>query len=271
MSFFIKTKIACTILVVLISLITSSILTSASAIADAPFKIVYASAWPPYSEGEGPRVVGILPSLMEELISGKLDIQVEHFGVPWARAQQMVKKGTADAFITAPTAERLTYAYSSAEYVYSVEFNPAVIKGTIIHKRISKGAKIPDDLTKFRFCDVLGNNWAKHYYGKRNITYTIARNAEECVKMIHAGRLDIFIHPSDVTRQAIENCGLGDAFEIFDAVPESPMFTLLLSKKSKFDVSLIKRFDEVLSNAKSDGTYAQMLLKYRKTHQDDKQ
>ena len=258
------------ILITLVSLLIAPVLAGVSSAADNPFKIVYASAWPPYSEGEGPNVRGILPALMKELLEQKMGVSVEHVGVPWARAQQMVKKGVADAFVTAPTAERLTFARSSTEFVYSVEFSPAVIKGSKIQKKISEGAKIPNDISKFGFRDVLGNNWAKQYYSKHNITYTIAKDAEECVKMIHAGRLDIFIHPANVTGKAIEKFDLADSFEIFDAVPESPKFTLLLSKKSKFSASLLEPFDQVLSIAKSNGTYEQILLKYRKIYQDNK-
>jgi len=234
---------------------------------ETPFKIVYASAWPPYSEGTNRDVQGILPSLMEDLISKRMGVPVEHIGVPWARAQDMVKKGLVDAFVTTPTPERLAYAISSNEYVYSVEFNPVVKIGSKIHARMTEDVNIPVEIANYRFCDVLGNNWAKHYYNKYNINYFIAKDAEVCVKMINAGRLDIFIHPANVAKRAIEKLNLMTSFEIYGAVAESPKFTLLLSKKSHFGATFLKNFDDALHAEKAKGAYKQLLSLYRKKYQ----
>ena len=69
-------------------------------------KIVYANQWHPYSVGDGVNVQWILPDLIERLLSEKLDYTVRHMGVPWNRAQSMVRSGEADGFVTAVTAER---------------------------------------------------------------------------------------------------------------------------------------------------------------------
>jgi len=53
--------------------------------------------------------VGILPDLVSMLL-GPLGIAAEHAGYPWARSQELVQDGYADAFCTSPTPRRLQYA-----------------------------------------------------------------------------------------------------------------------------------------------------------------
>jgi polar amino acid transport system substrate-binding protein len=80
--------------------------------------IVYFDDYRPFSwKDDKGQMQGILPDILTEVIQKRMGISLEHRGYPWARSQDMVRSGEADAFCTVPTDERRQYANVSSEAV----------------------------------------------------------------------------------------------------------------------------------------------------------
>jgi polar amino acid transport system substrate-binding protein len=76
------------------------------ALAAEPIIVVFHPTAPPFSLGEADgRVTGILPDAMR-LVAARADLPVRCLAYPWARAQEMVRTGEADALVTVRTDER---------------------------------------------------------------------------------------------------------------------------------------------------------------------
>jgi len=145
-----------------------------------PLTVVYASAWTPISIGEGKTVKGLLPSLVETILHREMGVKIQHVGVPWKRAQRMVKTGQADAFVTAPTQARLEYSESTEEAFYTLEFRAFARKNSDSFQLLTKNTDLSQIKDRVRFCDVLGNGWARSFYGSQGINYFIAPDWSVC-------------------------------------------------------------------------------------------
>lgn len=214
------------------------------------FKIVYADSWFPISYIENQEAKGILPELMEKLLSDGLNVQVKHIAVPWGRAQEMIKNGYADAFITTVTKDRLSYSYASEETVYKLPFVAAIKKNSPIRTRLED----PDNLQDFSsktFCDVLGNGWADAFYKDKPVRVHIVPTIKECLKLLDVGRVDAIVHAKPVLEHYTKEIGLESSIVILDSPSvRSPDFALLLSKKSRFGQDFLLNFDHFMEENK---------------------
>lgn len=205
--------------------------------------IVYADNWDPVSYHKGKRAKGLLPEKMEKILSQAMGMQVTHTPVPWARAQNMIKHGTADAFITTPTPERLTFATKSRSIVFVLPFVAAVKKYSDAYDKL----KNPDDLSALAdsvFCDVLGNGWADYFYKDKLVTLHTAPTIKECLKLLNAGRVDAIIHAAPVLNKYVKELSLSDEIEVrTQSSQKSPQFPLLISKKSHLGQDFLDQFD----------------------------
>ncbi len=110
-----------------------------------PLTIVYANKWAPLSSGDGGAVSGILPTLLTVIITDRMGQNIQHIGVPWKRAQAMVRSGIADAFITTPTKGRLQFTERSENPVYSLAFRAFVSGESAIYPQLKNDAReIPE-------------------------------------------------------------------------------------------------------------------------------
>lgn len=225
-----------------------------------PFKIAYAESWAPISVGSADTVTGILPLLMESIIQQKMGIPVEHHGFPWARAQQAVKSGEVDAFITTPTAERLKFSRASQSIVFPLRFQPIVRSGSEEEFRFKSEIDITTTLKSKRYCDVLGNGWAKVFYRKKNMKYLVVPTLDICLKHLAQGQTDIIIHAEPVATSFIKKLRLEEQLKILPIVMDSsPKFPLLVSKESPFGQAFIDNFDETLTHMKNEGLWERLI------------
>ncbi|WP_120495440.1 ABC transporter substrate-binding protein [Kiloniella sp. EL199] len=225
-----------------------------------PFKIAYAESWAPISIGSARTVTGMLPELMESVIQERMGIPVEHHGFPWARAQQAVKSGEVDAFITTPTNERLEFSRASKNVVFPLRFQPVVRVNSEEESRFKSEIDITTTLKSKRYCDVLGNGWAKEFYRKKNLKYLIVPTLDVCLKHLVQGQTDIIIHAEPVAADFIKELQLGTQVKILPIVMESsPEFPLLVSKKSPFGQAFISDFDETLGEMKNEGLWEKLI------------
>ncbi|MFD2207112.1 substrate-binding periplasmic protein [Kiloniella antarctica] len=224
------------------------------------FKIAYAEAWAPISSGSFETVVGILPSIMEEVIHNQMGIVVLHQGLPWARAQEAVKTGEIDAFITTPTTERLTFSKPSEGIVFPLRFQPIVRVGSEEEKLFTSESDILGKLATRRYCDVLGNGWAKNFYAEKGISYKVVPTLDICIKHLIHGQTDIIIHAEPAAVSFITKLNVHNSVKILPIIMvSSPEFPLLLSKKSTFDHYFLAEFDAALSKIKNHGVWEALL------------
>lgn len=216
--------------------------------------IVYANDWKLMSQGDNGAVEGLLPSLMHEIVVRRMDHPLRRKGVPWGRAQVMVRSGQADGFVTAPTGERLEYAVRARNDVYALQFRAFTLQDSVAGEQFAKDTALVAD-TAVRFCDVLGNGWAQRFYAQYHLSYLQTPTVENCLRMIAGGRADAFIHSTAVTLERLRSLGLEQRFQMHDKVYPGAVFTLLLSKKSPYRGDFLRRFDETLDRMKADGSY----------------
>ena len=223
------------------------------------FRVGYASEWAPISFGTGREVTGILPDLIEEIIVKHMGIPVSHQGFPWARAQEAVRHGVIDAIITTPTKKRLLYSLRSQSDILKVPFKAFVLTGSAAHQKLQEDRNIAE-LKNFRFCDVLGNGWARAFYENRHIAYEVTSSLDNCLKMMSLDRVDIIIHASPVAQMFVKNMKLSNTVSMLPKTyPESPNFPLLLSKKSNFGEEFLALFDETVQALKKTGEFDQIV------------
>ncbi|MCZ4280178.1 transporter substrate-binding domain-containing protein [Kiloniella laminariae] len=218
--------------------------------------MAYAETWAPISSGQGPSVEGILPSIIDEVISRRMGIEVEHQGLPWARAQEMVRSGGVDAFITTPTMERMAFSSSSTGVVFTLRFQPVVRKGSEEERLL----RTEEDLTRYlasrRYCDVLGNGWATRFYKDKALAYVVVPTIDICLKHLAEGKADIVVHATPVVQNFMNQLDLTDEIVILQLImASSPDFPLLLSKKSSFGKGFLDKFDETLAEIKALGIW----------------
>src|ERR1700733_10089626 len=68
--------------------------------------IAYTGTYPPVCFLDGGTMKGVLIDVFNELLGKRLGLSLTHEGLPWARAQDKVRDGEADAFCTDRTDQR---------------------------------------------------------------------------------------------------------------------------------------------------------------------
>ena len=223
----------------------------------------YNSDWPPYSSGAGPRVEGILPALMTEILANRMGLTVRNVGYPWKRVQSSVKAGQVDAMVTVPTDPRLAYTHRSRNIVYSLNMVLAVPVGSASFQAL-RASPTAATLKRFTPCDILGNGWGKRFFASNDIKPVIATKVVSCLRMVAKGRVDASLQAEAVLRRAIPSAGLEREISIIPDPLGAMDFTLLVSKKSQLKSDFLQRFDTLLDNMKSDGSYDTLVAGLRK-------
>lgn len=217
-------------------------------------KVVYANQWDPISYGSQGMAYGLLPDLVEQTLGQQMGMKVVHLPVPWGRAQEMVRHGEADAFITTVTQERLKYAYATQTRFFLLPFNLVVRRG---NPNVRTQAN-SDDLSAYKdnlFCDVLGNGWATNFYKDQPVRLYIAPSIKECLRLLSANRVQGIVHAKPVVEKYIASLNLEDQVTVIEPASRlSPNFAFLLSKKSPFGRDFVTYLDETLSEMSHDQT-----------------
>ncbi|MBT6095227.1 MAG: transporter substrate-binding domain-containing protein [Rhodospirillaceae bacterium] len=237
--------------------------TAPSAMAAETIVMSYNADWPPYSFGAGAQTNGILPELMEEILSQRMGLKVRNVSYPWKRVQSSVKSGTVDAMVTVPTKARLNYTRSSQGIVYQLNMVLAVAATGAARQNLMADPAA-STLSRYRVCDILGNGWGKRFFATNNIKPIIATKVVSCLRMTAKGRTDATLQAEAVLRRAISASQLENRLAVIPKPMGTMDFTLLLSKKSAFNAAFIQRFDAELAIMKADGSYAALVQRLRK-------
>lgn len=226
--------------------------------ADRTIKIVYFENYPPYSWLENGKMRGMLVDMATEAFEKRMGIKVKHEGYPWERAQQMVKNGEADAFITIPTPDRLEYTIASREPVVIATFKPFTWADNPIIPDVSKARKL-SDLKKYKHGTYIGAGWARQKLTGMDVEWFA--NLDVCLSALKAERFDLIIDSIHVLRYNIKKLGLQKDIVEIPWVVERVPWTLCISKKSDMASSMTE-FEKTMKSMRKDGSWRRIINRY---------
>jgi len=223
------------------------------------FTIVYAAKWPPISYGISDQVDGILPRLMGRIFAGNDNFEVVHHGLPWERAQHMFHQVLVVGMVATPTKKRLSHSERSSEIAIHIPFQPIVRRGSELAD-VSLFDETLSALKHYRFCDVLGNGWAKEFYGNRGIEFSVAPTIDHCIQQLNLKRVDIVIHAQPVLEVIRAKLDLSSELEILDLiVVGGHKFPLMISNKFGDQKRLLDEFDAKVEELRKTNRLAEIM------------
>ena len=234
-----------------------------------PMKIVYFHDFEPYSwhESEYAPLQGILVDIMNESLHNQMGINITHSGYPWLRAQVMVKKGDADAFVTAATKARREFTEISSEPLFIL--NEAIYTRKD-HPKIEEFKKIKglSDIKEYKLLDYIGNGWAEEVLAgyNRHLVPTLNGVFNELV----AGKGDLTVQNQATSQYTIEQLGLSDKIVELPILIENEPFYLCIGKKSPF-VKILPEFDKTIRQMRESGKLQEIFDRYLPNGTDQKQ
>ena len=224
-----------------------------------PLRMAYFDNFSPFSWlDEQGGMQGIFIDALNEVVSRRMQIAVTHGGYPWARAQQMVEKGGADAFCTVPTPARRLYTEVSAEPVITATFTLFTLRGGAQLERL-KSVKTLEDLRPFTIGHYIGSGWAKQKLEGMQMEW--APNVDAVLKKLVMGRGDVHIDVAEVLRPRIKALGLSDSLLELPQVLDTQPFNLCIRKDSPH-VQWLPKFDNVMRQFREDGSLEAIYRKY---------
>lgn len=245
---------------VLASLIAAGLGLPEMAAADATLRIAYTSTYPPICFLDGGTMKGVLVDVFNELLGQRLGVSITHQGLPWARAQDMVRDGGADAFCTDRTEPRAEYANFGNETVVSIDYAVFYAKSNPKAADIQHIAAL-DDLKAFVQGDYLGNGFAETHF--RTLKIDWAANIDQVFNKIIAGRNDVTVAAEMVGKWTARKLSLTDQLGVLPVKFISGAdFRLAIRKTYEGNEALLHRFDEVMKAARAEGLMQTIEAKY---------
>lgn len=214
------------------------------------FKLAYHEEFPPFSHRRDGKMMGLLVGIMDELLVKRLGLTVEHEGFPWARAQQRVKDGQSDAFVTVPTDERKAYTVPTQEWVAQGRLTMFVRADEPRRAQLEK-IKAIAELKGFNVGTYLGNSWVKSKFTDVEVNYVTTRDS--ALKMLQAGRLQVMVDAANPTRAALRLAGMEKDIIELPPVLDVSEAHLCIGKQSPL-LAYAKDIDAALRKMKADGS-----------------
>lgn len=214
------------------------------------YKIAYHEEFAPYSQRRDGKMAGILVGIMDELLVKRMGLGIEHEGFPWARAQQRVKEGQSDAFVTVPTDERMAYTVPTQEWVTQGRLAMFVRVDEPRRAQLEK-IKAIAELKGFNVGTYLGNSWVKSKFTDVEVNYVT--NRDSALKMLQAGRLQVMVDAASPTRAAVRIAGMEKEIVELPPVLDVSEAHLCIGKQSPL-LAHVKDIDATLRKMKADGS-----------------
>lgn len=214
-------------------------------------------AYPPLCFVDNGSVAGIEIDVMKALAK-RQGFSVKARALPWARAQEQVRTGEADAFITITTPERQDYAVMSPTVLFSTRLVAATAKNNPRLAELRTITTLQDTLG-FPQVNYVGSSLVTRELAGAQISYLNSTDA--IFQFLLLGRADLFLETDVVLSYNAARLHLLDQIEILPPAFEVTEFRLGVSKRSPFasDMPALSRAIEAMQN---DGTIAAILNKY---------
>ncbi|GBC63519.1 ABC transporter substrate-binding protein [Desulfonema ishimotonii] len=232
---------------------------NSSLFADDSMTLAYFDDFAPYSWKENNKMFGILIDIADESLHRQMGIDVKHQGFPWARAQRLVKNGTAHALITNGPLRKEWTQYSEA--VLELKTTLFIKKGNPKLHQLEK-IKVLEDLRPFTMVDYRGNGWCKENLIDNNFKVFITDNQKMIFPMLIKERADVYINDSLVSRYVIKKLGLQSQIVEIPVKIDSVPFHLCIEKNSAF-TKILPKFNKTILQMKKNGDLQKIIEKYR--------
>ncbi|WP_020407187.1 substrate-binding periplasmic protein [Hahella ganghwensis] len=216
--------------------------------------------YPPYQFQEGSQIKGMVVDIVNEAFKRlKMDTQIRLNA--WPRSLAMVKEGQADAIFT---------AYKNPEREQFLDYSKTVLMPQEVVLFVAKDSPIQfnGDLTslaEYRIGIVRDISYGSAFdEARKNGTFkklSEATNLEQSVKKFQSGRIDILISNKYTALAMFKQLGLGGQFKVLDQEVQSVPSYIAFSKANNL-ADLRDRFDGVLQEMMSDGTYDSIIKTY---------
>jgi polar amino acid transport system substrate-binding protein len=230
------------------------------AAAETPVRLVFAESLTPLSFAEAGETRGILVDIARDIIARDLDRAVEVALYPWERAQQMVRRGEADGFITISTPARREYAQCGTVPVIEASLHPLVRKADPKRAAINAAASLAD-LRPFSIITYRGNGWARENLEKAGFDVFFAPDYVAHLRGLAQGRGDLALVTGLSGAYYVKSLDLGDQLVMLPPVIDTFRYVLCLGKQSPH-VGLMPEFEAALGRKRTDGSYAAVLEAY---------
>jgi len=225
------------------------------------FELVYFEDYAPFSYVEDGRLVGVLIEIMNEMLVTRLNLNVQHTGYPWARAQSLIRQGQADAFVTVPTDERRVYAIFTEEPVLRSPFR-LFVSARDVNNSDMLAVREFADLKSFSLGGYIGSGWIKTVLEETHgLSVSYAPDLQSALRMLAAERTQILIENAAVVRHNIRMAGLGGHIAELPVELANPSWHLGISHHSTF-MGKTELFNQTLQSMWSDGTIPCILSRY---------
>lgn len=224
----------------------------------APATIVFMDDYAPVSflSKDKSHAIGVTPNIMSEVFIDT-DEKINLIGRPWVRAQDMVKKGEADAMVAVITPERLSYATASKVPAFYDSYRPFTYAGHPQLRTLSKVKSIKD-LKDYTLCEYLGSGWAKTYLVGKVKRIEYGRSINMKVSMLASHRCDLIIDLGFLIRSTAKRNHLDHKIVELPATFTSSAFHLMVSKKSSHQ-ELLSIFDKNAKKMHDNGRIEQII------------
>lgn len=234
------------------------LLAQGTALPTKPLRLVYFDSFAPFSQRQPDgSMSGIFIDVMNELLAKRLGLALLHEGYPWARAQQMVRNGEADGFVTVPTEERQAYTVASQEWVTQGRFTMFVRRdASTLRERLAKAQGV-EALRGLTLGSYLGNGWVKSRFSDKDWEVSYASSRSHALRMLAARRFDVLVDSSNATQAALKATGLEQDIVELPPVLESSETRLMLARSSPH-IARLPQIDAALRRMKADGTLARL-------------
>lgn len=224
---------------------------------DAPLKVVYFQDFSPYSSGKGAAVTGGYVDIMNEVWGKRLGLPLTHEGYPWARAQELVKHGDADAFISLVNDERKVYMEAGKFPLYRIYANfwtranhPDLAK-LIAMKEIS-------DAKPYTISEHIGSSLLKTVM--EGLKVEPVGNTKQALLMVKVGRSDLVMTNELTVAKFLADENLpADTFVRLTPATPSLVFVLQIRKTSPL-MRYLDAFDKAAQAAKAEGVLDKLML-----------
>lgn len=230
------------------------------ALADTSIRLVFAESLAPLSFDHNGETRGILVDVATDIFERELGLAVEVGTYPWERAQQMVRRGEADGFITVSTAERRAYADCGTLPVLRAPLHPLLRRG---HKSLAaiEAAGNLEDLRRYSFISYFGNGWAKENLARAGFDVFFADDYASHLKGLALGRGDIALVTPTSGGYYLKELGLAEDLIMLPLVLDTFEYVLCLGKTSPHR-NRLGDFESVLGRKRNDGGYVAVLEYY---------
>ncbi|MBK8160848.1 MAG: ABC transporter substrate-binding protein [Rhodospirillaceae bacterium] len=226
--------------------------------ATSPIQLVFATELAPLSFEKAGEAKGILIDIAREVFAVRLEQPVVTTLYPWERAQQMVRSGEADGFITVATTERDSYANCGRIPVLRADLHP-IIRPDSPQRTDIEAARNLADLRQFDIVSYFGNGWAKQNLAGHKVFY--AQDFQSSLYGLAQGRGDLALGTTTSGAHYMREPDLAGKLVMLPLVVDTFEYVLCFSKNSPHAAKL-SEFERVLEVMRMDGGYAPILQGY---------